>query len=190
VPPEFFPSAEHFRRWLSENHRHADELWVGFYKKATGKASLTWPESVDEALCYGWIDGLRKSIDAEAYKIRFTPRRPGSIWSRVNVERITVLIEQGRMTDAGLRVYEARDPEKTGVYSFERAEARFSPEQERAFRENPEAWAFWTDQPPGYRKQATAWVVTAKREETRARRLATLIRDSANGLRVGPLRRG
>jgi len=162
---------------------------VGFRKKATGKPSITWPESVDEALCYGWIDGIRKSIDDEAYMIRFTPRRTGSIWSRVNLERVAALIAEGRMAAAGLAAYEARDPKKSGIYSFERAEARLSREQEREFKRNEEAWRFWRAQPPGYRKQATWWVVSAKREETRARRLARLIDDSANGLRIKELRR-
>jgi len=188
--PEFFPEPGDFRRWLEKHHRTRDELWVGYWKKATGKPSMTWPESVDEALCFGWIDGLRKSIDAEAYMIRFTPRRPRSNWSLVNIARVAVLTDEGRMAPAGLDAYEARDPERSGVYSFERDEARFTPEQKRALEANAEAWAFWKAQPPGYRKQATAWVTSAKREETRARRLSRLIEDSAQGLRIGPLRRG
>jgi uncharacterized protein YdeI (YjbR/CyaY-like superfamily) len=188
--PTFFPTPADFRGWLAEHHDSEGELWVGFYKKTTGKPSITWPESVDEALCFGWIDGLRRSIDGEAYMIRFTPRRTGSTWSRVNLERVGLLIEEGRMTPSGMAAYEARDPEKTGRYSFEQDDIRLSREQEREFRRHAEAWRFWKAQPPGYRKQATGWVVSAKREETRARRLATLIEDSANGLRIKELRRG
>jgi uncharacterized protein YdeI (YjbR/CyaY-like superfamily) len=187
--PTFFRSAADFRRWLAGHHDARDELWVGYWKKASGRPSMTWPESVDEALCFGWIDGIRKSIDDEAYMIRFTPRRPGSVWSRVNLERVAALDAAGRMTPAGAAVYEARDPKKAGVYSFEREDARLAPAQERAFKRNREAWAFWTAQPPGYRKLATHWVASAKREETRAGRLARLIEDSAQGLRIKELRR-
>lgn len=185
----FFPTPEDFGNWLAEHHDERDELWVGYYKKATGKPSMTWPESVDEALCHGWIDGVRKSIDRQAYKIRFTPRRPGSHWSLVNLGRVAVLIAEGRMTPHGLAVYEARVPENSGRYSFERERAELSAEQVADFRAEPRAWDFWNAQPPGYRKQATWWVVSAKREETRERRLATLIADSANGLRIKQLRR-
>ena len=188
--PRFFPTPGDFRRWLAAHHDSEEALWVGFHKKATGKPSITWPESVDEALCFGWIDGLRRSVDDEAYAIRFTPRRPDSHWSRVNLERVAVLIAEGRMAAAGMAAFESRDPAKCGRYSYERERARFTSEQERAFRRNVDAWTFWEAQPPGYRKQATTWVVTAKREETRARRLAALIEDSANGLRIKPLRRG
>ena len=187
--PTFFPTPAHFRRWLAKHHDSEDELWVGFYKKATGRPSITWPESVDEALCFGWIDGIRKSVDGEAYAIRFTPRRRGSHWSRVNLERVPVLIEEGRMAPAGMAAYEDRDPERSARYSYEREALRFSREQERELRRNPAAWAFWEAQPPGYRKLATGWVVSAKREETRARRLAQLVEDSANGLRIKQFRR-
>jgi len=185
----FFDSPGDFRRWLAENHASADELWVGYYKKATGKQVLTWEQSVDEALCFGWIDGIRRTVDGESYTNRFTPRRSGSHWSRVNLERVAVLIEEGRMTPAGLEAYEARDPEKSGRYSFELERASFTQAQKAAFTSRSEAWVFWNSQPPGYRKQATWWVVSAKREETRERRLATLIDDSANGLRIKQLRR-
>jgi uncharacterized protein YdeI (YjbR/CyaY-like superfamily) len=187
--PKFFPTPAHFRRWLAKHHESKDELWVGFYKKATGKPSITWPESVDEALCFGWIDGVRKSVDDEAYLIRFTPRRPGSHWSKVNLERVSVLIEEGRMAPAGTRAYEARDPERSARYSYEQERARLTRDQERELRSNADAWAFWKAQPPGYRRLTTHWVVSAKREETRARRLQRLIEDSANGLRIKELRR-
>jgi uncharacterized protein YdeI (YjbR/CyaY-like superfamily) len=185
----FFPTPAAFRRWLRRHHASAEELWVGYYKKATGRPSITWPESVDEALCFGWIDGIRKSIDDQAYMIRFTPRRSGSNWSAVNLKRVEVLIAEGRMAASGVAAYEARDPVKSPAYSFENGRARLSRAQEREFRQDPDAWAFWKAQPPGYRKQATWWVVSAKREGTRARRLATLIEDSARGLSIKPLRR-
>jgi uncharacterized protein YdeI (YjbR/CyaY-like superfamily) len=187
--PRFFPTPADFRRWLAKHHDSRDVLWVGFYKKATGRPSITWPESVDEALCFGWIDGIRKSVDEEAYKIRFTPRRSRSHWSRVNLERVPALIAEGRMQPAGMAAYEARDLESSGRYSYERERARLSAEQERELRRDAKAWAFWKAQPPGYKKQATMWVVSAKREETQARRLASLIHDSAAGLRIKQLRR-
>lgn len=186
----FFPGPDDFRSWLAEHHDEHDELWVGYYKKATGKPSMTWPESVDEALCYGWIDGLRKSVDEEAYKIRFTPRRQGSHWSLVNLERVSVLIEEGRMQPPGMAAYQARDPENSGRASYERENAELSDEHVETFREREGAWEFWCDQPPGYRKQATWWVISAKREETRERRLATLVEDCARGVRIKQLRRG
>lgn len=185
----FFEKPDDFRCWLDEHHDREDELWVGYWKKATGRPTLTWSESVDEALCYGWIDGIRRSIDHESYTNRFTPRRPGSHWSRRNLERVAVLIEEGRMMPAGLAAYERRDPEKSGRYSFERESAELSDEQVTTFKARTGAWDFWNEQPPGYRKQATWWVVSAKREETRERRLGTLIEDSANGLRIKQLRR-
>lgn len=185
----FFASADDFRSWLAENHDVVGELWVGYWKKSTGVPSLTWPESVDEALCYGWIDGVRKSVDGDRYKIRFTPRRPRSIWSAVNLKRVPELIEAGLMEAPGMAVYEARDPERTNQYSFERENAKLTEEQEAAFRANPDAWAFFQSQPPGYRKLVTHWVTSAKRESTRARRLARLMEDSANGLRIKEMRR-
>lgn len=190
MDPKFFPTPADFRRWLEEHHESESVLWVGFYKVGSGKPSITWPESVDEALCFGWIDGLRKSVDEESYKIRFTPRKPTSNWSAKNLARIEELIAEGRVRPMGLEVYEARDPEKSAVYSFERRkEAQLPPEAEARFRANQEAWEFFQSQPPGYRRTATHWVVSAKREETRARRLDTLIEDSAAGRRIKPLRR-
>ena len=187
--PTYFATPEHFRRWLAKHHASADELWVGYWKKATEVASVTWPETVDEALCFGWIDGLRKTVDAERYKIRFTPRRAGSLWSAVNLRRVAALIEEGRMRPPGLSAYEARQPEKSGRYSFEQKNAAFTAAQRRRFQEEPDAWAFFQSQPPGYRKMATWWVISAKREQTRARRLETLIADSAAGSRIAQLRR-
>ncbi len=187
--PVFFPTPADFRAWLAANHGTEELLWVGYYKKATGRPSITWEESVEEALCFGWIDGLRRSIDDEAYQIRFTPRRPRSIWSAKNVATIERLIAEGRMAPAGLEAWEARDPGKVQRYSFEQEQPAFDEEQEARFRADTEAWAFWLEQPAGYRKQATWWVVSAKRADTRARRLETLITDSAAGVRIKQLRR-
>lgn len=190
MKPRFFATPDDFRRWLEKHHADTPELWVGFHKKDTGRASITWPESVDEALCVGWIDGLRKSIDKHSYMIRFTPRKPGSIWSAVNTRRAKELTEAGRMTPPGLRAFEHRDPRKTNLYSFEqRQAAKLDPALEKRFKANREAWTFFHSQPPGYRRTAIFWVMSARQEETRARRLDALIRDSAAGLRVAPLTR-
>ncbi|HEY0997413.1 MAG TPA: YdeI/OmpD-associated family protein [Gemmatimonadaceae bacterium] len=187
--PIFFSSPSHFRHWLAQHHRSATELLVGFHKKATGKPTLTWSDSVDEALCFGWIDGVRRSLGDEAYTIRFTPRKRGSTWSLVNLRKVERLIAEGRMQPSGLAAYEARTEEKTGTYSFEqRSAASLAPEEEARFRGNRKGWAFWESQPAGYRKVATWWVVSAKRADTRERRLTTLIADSANGERVRHLR--
>ena len=189
--PTFFATPADFRRWLQKNHRTADELLVGFYKKGSGRPSITWPESVDEALCFGWIDGIRRSVDADRYTIRFTPRRKGSVWSAVNTRRAQELIDAGRMQPAGLAAVQARNPEKSGIYSFEqRAEPRFSAEHEARFQASRDAWAFFTAQPPGYRRMMTWFVISAKREETRDRRLDKLIRESAAGRRIEPMQAG
>jgi len=186
----FFATPDKWRQWLDRNHAKADELWVGYHKKSSGTPSITWPESVDEALCYGWIDGIRKSIDDTRYKIRFTPRRTGSIWSAVNIARVAVLMKEGRMRPSGLAAYNARTDEKSRVYTYEQKDAStLGDELERRFRANAKAWAFFESQPPYYRKLATRWVVSAKQEATRQRRLATLIEDSAAGRRIGPMRR-
>jgi uncharacterized protein YdeI (YjbR/CyaY-like superfamily) len=191
IRPRYFATPNDWREWLEKHHASRDELWVGFHKKGSGKPSITWPESVDEALCFGWIDGVRKTIDANSYVIRFTPRRAGSNWSQINIGRVRALIREKRMHDAGLRAFKKRDPKKTGVYSFEqqRAAAKLSAAQEKEFKRNRAAWAFFQSQPPGYRKIAAWYVVSAKRDETRARRLATLIEDSAAGRRIGLLQR-
>ncbi|HUP47846.1 MAG TPA: YdeI/OmpD-associated family protein [Thermoanaerobaculia bacterium] len=186
----FFETPADFRRWLRKHHRSRSELWVGFHKKGSGRPSITWPGAVDEALCFGWIDGVRKTIDGESYAIRFTPRRGGSTWSSVNTRRARELIRDGRMQPAGLRAFEARDAKKSSLYSFEqRTEARLGEELEARFRADAAAWSFFQAQPPGYRRTVTWWVMSAKREETRARRLQTLIEDSAAGRRIGLLRR-
>jgi uncharacterized protein YdeI (YjbR/CyaY-like superfamily) len=185
VTPTFFRTQAQFRSWLRKHHRTETELWVGFYKKGCGKPSITYPESVDEALCWGWIDGIRKSRDAESYVQRFTPRRKGSIWSAVNVEKIRVLTAANRMQPAGRKAWEERDPKKVQRYSFEqRDRVALSPADRRALRAKPKAWAFFEALPPGYKRTVTWWVTSAKRQETRAKRLATLIEASAAGRRL------
>jgi uncharacterized protein YdeI (YjbR/CyaY-like superfamily) len=190
MKPKFFPTPGEFRVWLARHHDSARELVVGFHKKDSGKPSITWPESVDEALCYGWIDGVRRRIDDASYSIRFTPRKARSNWSAVNVARVAELTKEGRMQPAGLAAFAARAPERTGIYAYEqRGSAALDAAQERAFRANRKAWAFWEAQPPGYRKLATWFVVSAKKDETRQKRLARLIEDSAHGRRITELAR-
>jgi len=188
MKPAFFETPADFRRWLKENHASETELWVGFYKKSTGKPTITWPEAVDQALCFGWIDGVRKTLDAESYTNRFTPRRRGSNWSLVNIKKAQELIESGLMQPPGKRAFEARDPAKSGIYLFEQqTTATLPPVEKKRFKANKRAWQFFESQPPGYRKLAIRWVLNAKLEATRDRRLATLIRDSAAGRRLAPL---
>jgi len=186
--PTFFATAAAWRAWLEANHLQAAELYVGFYKTMSGKPSMTWPESVDEALCFGWIDGVRKRLDIDAYMIRFTPRKPSSIWSEINVAKIEALRKAGKMRDAGEAAFAKRTVAKSGVYSFERAEAaRFSKPQLQRFKRDPTAWAFFEMQAPWYQRTAAHWVTSAKQEVTRERRLQILIADSAAGRRIGPL---
>ncbi|HJS29742.1 MAG TPA: YdeI/OmpD-associated family protein [Anaerolineales bacterium] len=185
----FFETPAGFRQWLEENHSAAPELWVGYYKKGSGRPSVTWPESVDEALCFGWIDGIRKSLDETSYTIRFTPRRPGSIWSAVNIRRAQELIDQGRMQPDGLKAYQARRENRSGIYSYEQRQDQLPEVYAQELRKNDAAWEFFQAQPPWYRKAAGWWVVSAKKEETRLRRLDQLIEDSAAGRTVPPLRR-
>ena len=188
MEPVFFATPADFRRWLKKHHKSKDELLVGFYKKGSGRPSITWPESVDEALCFGWIDGVRRSLDEESYTIRFTPRRPGSNWSLINIRKVAALIRDGLMEPAGLEAFEKRDEAKSGVYSFEQREhAKLDRKAEAKFKANRAAWKFFQAQPPGYRKIAAFFVVSAKREETRERRLQRLIADSAAGRRIGLL---
>lgn len=188
MKPTYFATPAEFRRWVEQNHEKAKELLVGFYKKASGKPSITWPESVDEALCFGWIDGVRKGIDDIRYTIRFSPRKPGSIWSAINIGRVKELERLGRMQPAGLRAFRERDEEKSRIYSYEqRNTAKLDDEQERLFRANKAAWQFFQSRPPGYRKTAAYWVVSAKKEETRMRRLERLIADSEHQRKIAEL---
>lgn len=181
----FFARPEDFRKWLKAHHDDTKELWVGFYKKASGRRSITWPESVDEALCVGWIDGIRKTIDAESYKIRFTPRKTTSNWSAVNIARVKELTKQGRMQPAGLKAFALRKEEKSGIYAYEnRKSAVLGKAEEKRFQSRRRAWDFFQSQPAGYRKLITWWVISAKREETREKRLEKLIAESEAGRRL------
>jgi uncharacterized protein YdeI (YjbR/CyaY-like superfamily) len=189
MQPVFFASPAEFRAWLEQHHAQAQELLVGYYKVGSGKPSMTWAQSVDEALCFGWIDGLRKRLDDQRYTIRFTPRKPRSTWSAVNVERVAVLTAEGRMRPAGLKAFQARAPDKTGIYAYEqRKTAKLEPGQVRAFKANQSAWAYFQAQPAWYQTAATWWVVSAKKKETQQRRLAQLIADSAAGRSIPALR--
>ena len=185
--PRFFPTPAAFRKWLQANHAKKTELWVGFHKKATGKPSMTWQESVDQALSFGWIDGVRKSIDEDSYVIRFTPRKQNSIWSAVNTKRARELTKQGLMHASGLKKFEERDQEKTNKYSFERDQAELPPALEKQFRANRAAWKFFQEQPAGYRKLAAWYVISAKQDATRQKRLTRLVADSEAGRRIGML---
>lgn len=177
----YFPSPAAFRAWLERHHADHDELWVGFHRVSTGQPSLTWREAVDEALCFGWIDGIRKRIDDESYTIRFTPRKKSSIWSAVNMANVERLIAAGRMTPAGLAAYDAKSAEKSVVYSYERSNAALSEPEEAEFRAVPGAYDYFSGRPASYRKAAIWWVISAKRDETRRAHLKTLIELSAQG---------
>ena len=188
--PRFFATAEELRDWFEENHATARELLVGFYKRGSGKPSITWAELVDEELCFGWIDGIRKGIDDASYSNRVTPRTARSTWSAINIARAKELIRLGRMRPAGLKAFERRTDDRSAIYSYEqRKAARLDPAAERRFRTNKKAWTFFQAQAPGYQRTSIWWVISAKREETRQKRLATLIADSQRGLHVAPLRR-
>ncbi len=179
-----FATPAELRAWFSRHHASAQELWVGFHKKGSGKPSITWPESVDEALCVGWIDGVRKSLGEESYVIRFTPRKPTSIWSVVNVNRVAALTAEGRIQPAGLAAFEARTHNKTGIYAFEQEQAELSVADIRTFKKNKAAWKFFAAQPTGYRHQMIWRITSAKREETRVKRLLQLIEASTAGVRL------
>jgi uncharacterized protein YdeI (YjbR/CyaY-like superfamily) len=181
----FFESPAAFRKWLEKNHASAMELLVGFHKKDSGKPSMTWPESVDQALCFGWIDGVRRRIDDVSYSIRFSPRKPVSNWSAINIARVAELTKLGLMRPAGLRAFEKRREDKSSIYAYENAVRTLDPADEKKFRANRKAWQFFNAQAPSYRRVCVYWITSAKREETHARRLATLIDDSANGRKVG-----
>lgn len=183
--PRFFADAAAFRRWLEENAEHAAELVVGFRKVGSGEPSLSWPESVDEALCFGWIDGVRKRIDDRSYQIRFTPRRDGSIWSRINIDKVERLTKLGLMRPAGLAAYAKRTGHKSSIYSYEQAATpELAPAELKQFRADRAAWRWFETASPGYRKQLVSWVVSAKQPATRARRLAQFIEACAEGRKL------
>lgn len=184
MDPVFFETPSQFRDWLAANHATAEFLWVGFYKTSSRRPSITWPESVDEALCYGWIDGVRKGLDAESYTIRFTRRKRGSVWSNVNVGRVRALTDLERMQPAGLAAFESRKESRSGIYSHEQGHIDLPEPYRRLLRKDAAAWEFFENQPPSYRKAASWWVASAKKEETRRRRLDSLVACSARGERV------
>lgn len=184
MKPKFFRTPSEFRKWLKINHATARELWVGFYKKNSGKQSITWPESVDEALCFGWIDGIRKRVDEISYQIRFTPRRRGSIWSAINIKRARELTKQKRMRPAGLKAFAARVENKSGIYSYEQRRAELEEPYAGRLKKNKSACDFFQAQPPSYRKMMSWYIMSAKTEETRSKRLETLMKASAKGKRL------
>jgi uncharacterized protein YdeI (YjbR/CyaY-like superfamily) len=184
-PPVFFATPARLRRWFRDNHDRATELWIGYYRKDSGRPSVTWPESVDEALCFGWIDGIRKKVDAISYKIRFTPRRAKSTWSAINIGRVDVLTREQRMQPAGHAAFARREGTNSARYSFEhRSAAKLSRADEREFRRHAKAWKFFQAQPPGYRRMASWFVASAKRPETRRKRLHRVIEASREQRRI------
>jgi len=190
MKPKFFPSSSGWHAWLEEHHQKREELWVGFYKVGSGKPSITWPEAVDGALCFGWIDGVRKSLDESSYVIRFTPRRPKSTWSAVNIRRVAELSSLNLMRPAGIQAFEQRTGNRSEIYAYEqRMGARLSAEYEKKFRANQKAWKYFQAQPPWYRRTASWRVISAKKEETRLKRLAQLIDDSEHERAIPELRR-
>ncbi len=190
MKPLFFETPAQFRRWLEAHHGTSRELLVGLHKKGSGKPSLTWPESVDEALCFGWIDGVRRTLDENSYVIRFTPRKARSVWSAVNIAKMEALLRAGRVRPAGREAFEARDEERSKIYSYEqRKTAVFDEASEKQFRADAAAWKFFQAQPPWYRRTATWWVISVQKDETRLKRLRTLIACSARGEPIRELRR-
>lgn len=184
MKPIFFKSPAEFRAWLEKNHATKTELLVGFHKVNTGKPSLTWPQSVDEALCFGWIDGIRRRIDDDSYSIRFTPRKPTSIWSAVNIKRVSELEKAGRMTEAGRAAFARRDAKKSEIYSFERGRAELDGDALAKLKADKKAWAYFESQAPYYRRTSSHWVASAKKPETRAKRLQVLIDCCRKGERI------
>jgi len=190
MKPRFFPSPSAWRSWLEEHHEKHEELWVGFYKVGSGRPSITWPEAVDGALCFGWIDGVRKSIDENSYVIRFTPRRPRSIWSAINIRRVADLTTLGLMQPAGVKAFERRTGKRSEIYAYEqRKGAKLTGAYEKTFRANKNAWKFFQAQPPWYQRTASWWVISAKKKDTRLKRLAQLIEDSERERTIRELRR-
>jgi uncharacterized protein YdeI (YjbR/CyaY-like superfamily) len=187
TPHTHFASAQEFRAWLAGNHTSASELWVGFYKKSAKRPGTTYAEALDEALCYGWIDGVRYAVDALSYKIRFTPRKAESVWSLVNVRHVKRLTRLGKVAEPGLQAFQAREQRRTGIYSFEQKRPGLAAKHKKIFRANAAAWKFFSNQAPWYQRTAGYWVSSAKRKETQQRRLAKLIADSKAGRRIDRL---
>jgi len=184
LKPKFFRTPDDFRIWLERNHATATQLWVGFYTKDAGKPSITWPESVDQALCFGWIDGIRKRVDQISYQIRFTPRRRGSIWSAINIKRAKELVRQKQMRPTGLKAFAARVENKSGIYSYEQRSTELTKPYANLLKKNKAAWNFFEKQPPSYRKMIGWWIISAKKETTRMARVAKLVSESAKGKRL------
>jgi uncharacterized protein YdeI (YjbR/CyaY-like superfamily) len=184
LEPVFFASPSKLQAWFQNHGATEPELWIGFYKKGSGRPSITWPESVDEALCVGWIDGIRRRIDVERYAIRFTPRRRGSVWSVINIKRVRVLSNEKRMQAAGLAAFARRRANKSGIYSYEQRAEQLPEPYAAEIRRNRKAWQFFQAQPPSYRKAIGWWIVSAKQEETRQKRLARLVAESGRGRRL------
>jgi uncharacterized protein YdeI (YjbR/CyaY-like superfamily) len=187
APVSYFVSQKEFHAWLTRNHAKATELWVGFHKRSSGKGGITYSEALDEALCYGWIDAVRYSVDAESYKIRFTPRKAKSIWSLANVRRVEALLKAKNMAEPGIKAFEARERRRTGIYAFEQKRPGLSAKYKKLLSANKRAWEFFAKQAPWYQRTAGYWVSSAKQEETRARRLAKLIEVSIAGRRLDQL---
>jgi len=184
MKPRFFKSQPDFRAWLEKHHATDRELWVGFYRKASGKGGLAYLDAVDEALCFGWIDGIKKRVNDDAFMHRFTPRTRSSSWSLVNTKRVAELTKLGLMSEHGLKVFRERDQKRSGIYLYEQRDRPLDPAYVRQFRKNARAWSFYEAQPPGYRRITTMWIMTAKQEETRLKRLETLIQGSSEEKRI------
>jgi uncharacterized protein YdeI (YjbR/CyaY-like superfamily) len=182
--PLFFSTQSSFRKWLEKNHGKAKELLVGFYKVNSGKESMSWSQSVDEAICFGWIDGVRKSIDSESYSIRFTPRKPGSIWSAINIQKVENLSKQGLMHPSGMTAFEKRQEHKSRIYSYEKPPENLSKDFLKKFQSNKKAWKYFQSMAPSYQRTAIHWVMNAKQENTRIKRVAELINDSEAGRKI------
>lgn len=184
MTPTFFATQNEFRKWLQKHHKKETELLVGFYKVGSGKASMTWSESVDQALCFGWIDGVRRTVDEDSYCIRFTPRKATSIWSKINIKKVEELTKAGLMTEAGFKAFSLRKEHKSGIYSHEKEPTSFSADFEKQFKKKKAAWDFFNQQAPSYKKVITHWVMSAKQEATRQSRLEKLIKASEEKKRV------
>jgi len=184
MKPRYFKSQADFRAWLEKHHATERELWVGFYKKASGKKGLAYLEAVDEALCVGWIDGIKKRVDADSFMHRFTPRTKSSSWSTINTKRVAALTKLGLMAEAGLKVFRERDRKRSGIYLYEQTARDLDPQYERRFKSDTRAWTFFQAQPAGYKRLATMWIMTAKKEETRLKRLEAIMQASAGEKRT------
>ncbi len=189
MKPIFFKTQKDFRKWFENNSQKESELIVGFYKVSSGKPSITWSQSVDKAICFGWIDGVRKSIDDESYKIRFTPRKPSSIWSKINIDKAEELIKNKMMLPEGLEAFEKRKDSRSKIYAYEQKDVKLDKEFEKIFKANKKAWEYFQSQPPSYKKQTIWGIINAKQESTKIKRLNELIKDSESHQHIKRLRR-